>query len=177
MTTQTSQYGKRNRINEVFRMISFCGVVIIVILLDNVFGGYFEINHLNKLKQSGQNWAMNNYNSPHGHISIPPKHKKRILYISNSHALTGGMIAHHMQNLLDQLEPDSFEVLDMSSGGIFAPDMLQRMLMGLDFKPDAIITAVAYISFSDRMRLPLQAHSVRSFFKKHIFEKLPLDFW
>ena len=103
--------------------------------------------------------------------------RKRILYISNSHAKTGGYVAKHLQALLDELQPGHYEVTDSSAPGIFAPDMLQRVLLGLENDPDVVIMAVAYISLSDRMKLALQAHSARSFFKPGVFKRLSAGFW
>ena len=73
--------------------------------------------------------------------------------------------------------PGKVEVLDISDPGIFAPDILQRTLQALDFQPDVIVMAVAYISFSDRMNLALQAHTARSFFNPGVRKKLPAGFW
>jgi len=102
---------------------------------------------------------------------------KRILYISNSHAATGGEVTKHLQALLNELRPEGYEVINMAAPGIFAPEMLQRVLLGLTHEPDLVIMAVAYISFSDRMKLALQAHSARSFFKPGVFGQLSSYFW
>ncbi len=174
---ETEQYGKRNRFHATLRGISFAGIICLVFLFEFFTGGKFEQIHTDEMKKAGDNWAIVNYKSSDGRGQIPPKTKKRIVYISNSHAKTGGLVANHLQNLLNELEPDTYEVLDMADGGIFSPDMLQRMLMSLAYKPDFLILGVAYISFSDRMRLSLQSHSARSFFKKHVFTQLTLGFW
>ena len=103
--------------------------------------------------------------------------KELILYVSNSHAATGGKVPVHLQRLLDELQPGRYEVLDLATPGIFAPEMLERVLLGMEYQPKLVIMAVAYISFSDRMKLALQSHSARSFFKRGIFEHLPGGFW
>ena len=176
---ERKNFGKRTRDENLKRFIALIILFLLTGILEGFIGDHFEKQHKMRTSRLGQNWAINYYNAPDGSFSIPPKTngKKRILYISNSHAKTGGCVATHLYNILEKLAPGQFEVLDLSDAGIFAPEILQRTLLGLDLNPDAIILAVAYISFSDRMKLSLQAHSVRSFFKDGIFRKLSLGFW
>lgn len=103
--------------------------------------------------------------------------KFRIVYVSNSHARSGGEIARHVQRLLDAVAPAEFEVFDLADPGIFAPDMLQRILFSRQFDPDLLIIGSSYIAYSDRMKLALQGHSVRSFMHDGVRDSLSLRFW
>jgi hypothetical protein len=110
-------------------------------------------------------------------VPEPDRGKQLVLYVSNSHAKTGGHVAIHLQQLLDAVQPGRFAVQDLAEPGIFAPDMLQRVLNGMQHDPAVVILSVAYISFSDRMNLALQSHSVRSFFMPGVVEHLDAGFW
>ncbi|MGB0722780.1 MAG: hypothetical protein ACPGU7_10345 [Gammaproteobacteria bacterium] len=114
-----------------------------------------------------------------GRSDPPPKRDgvQRIIYISNSHARTGGEAARHLQDLLERSAPGAFEVVDMADPGIFAPDMLQRVAAARGLDPDEIVLGLSYISFGDRMRLTRQAHSSRSFFNDGVFSGLSAGFW
>jgi hypothetical protein len=174
-----ADFGNRKPKTECKRTVAWLGLLIVVLVLECTIGSWFEKRHLENISRSGDNWAKQLYRAPDGAIAIPPKPPgvRRILYVSNSHAETVGKVARHLGELLQNLAPGGFEVLDLSEPGLFAPNMLQRVLMGLDLSPDAVILAVAYISFSDRMKLHRQAHSVRSFFKQPILGRLSLGFW
>lgn len=171
-------FGKRDKKTDRKRIYAFSVMIGLVLSLDLLMGKRLEHDDAYE-KLAANNWAVAHYKAPDQTVEIPikPQGRKRILYISNSHAKTGGLVANHLQRLLDVVAPGDFEVLDMADGGIFAPDILQRTLDGLTFEPDLVIVGVAYISFSDRMKLSLQAHSVRSFFKDSVFPKLSLGFW
>ncbi|RKZ39354.1 MAG: hypothetical protein DRQ49_11750 [Gammaproteobacteria bacterium] len=161
------------------RLLGAAVLVLVLVIFELSVGINLQKQHVSKLAENTTRWALTLYNAPSGTLSVPPKAKntKRFLYVSNSHARTGGFVATHLQKLLDKVAPNQFEILDVADAGIFAPDMLQRVLASFDYDLDGIIVAVAYISFSDRMKLSLQAHSVRSFFKSEIFSKLSLGFW
>jgi len=161
------------------RLVGIIVLMFVVIIFELSVGIHFQIQQVNNLAKNTTSWALKRYNAPSGTLPVPPKAKntKRFLYVSNSHARTGGLVATHLQKLLDRIAPNQFEILDVADAGIFTPDMLQRVLASLDYDLDGVIIAVAYISFSDRMKLSLQAHSVRSFFKSEIFPKLKLGFW
>jgi hypothetical protein len=169
---------ERNRSSNTKRLIGFIAVGLVLILFELFLGSKFESNHVDNLLTSS-NLAIASYKSPNNNVFIPQKKigQKRIIYISNSHAATGGKVTRHLQHLLDVLQPNNFEIIDLSEPGIFAPDILQRTLFALNYQPDLIIFSVAYISFSDRMKLSLQSKSAHAFFKNGIFTKLSLGFW
>lgn len=172
-------YGKRDFRSNRLRLLSILFFPFLIIMLEMTLGRSIEKQKEAELIASADNWGIAEYHSSFRERDIPekPHEVKRLIYISNSHAKTGGHVAKHLQHLLDLLSPGRFEVIDLAEPGIFAPDMLQRTLKCLDFKPDLIILGVSYISFSDRMKLSLQSHGTRSFFKKGIFSRLPIGFW
>lgn len=102
---------------------------------------------------------------------------RRILYLSNSHALTGGKVSRHLQAMLDEVAPGQFELIDLSVGGVFAPEMHQRLAAGLDLQPDAVILGFSYIGFSDRMGLARQRHTARQFLRPDVAGRLDSGFW
>ena len=174
-------YINRDSKNNIFRFTGLCLIIMCVIFFEATTGHKIEQQKISTFKKhtvDDTTWAsslfVNNIN-----VTIPPKDpsKKRILYISNSHARTGGYVSNHLQNLLNVIEPNKFEVIDIADAGIFAPEMLQRFIYGTKLDIDAVVLSVAYISFSDRMKLSLQAHSSRSFFNPQIFPELPASFW
>ena len=77
-------------------------------------------------------WAQDRFNSPRLQ-SIKPKDEgvERVAYISNSHGMTGGRISRHLQRLLDQVFPGSYEVIDLTSGGMFTPEYQQKLSAAL----------------------------------------------
>jgi hypothetical protein len=177
---EVPSYGRRDRLSEWLRLggALLIGAVLIIFELEVGIGQ--QRQHVNSLIGTSESeWALNRFKDPSETIHIPAKREgtKRFLYLSNSHAKTGGHVAKHLQKLLDRLAPNEFEILDMSDAGIFAPDMLQRLLASLDYDLDGVILAVAYISFSDRMKLVRQSFTARSFFKPSIFPRLPAGFW
>lgn len=174
----TLEFGRRSGRTEVFRWLGLACVLLVVVIAELSLGRHFENEEI-ELGNNSTNRASAIFMAPVGKVPIPKKQAgvRRILFVSNSHASTGGMVANHLQELLDRVEPDSFEVLDLASPGIFAPDMLQRVLFGMEFDPDLLILSVAYISFSDLMPLAFQAHSARSFFKRGVFRRLRPGFW
>ena len=158
------------------------GVVLLVclVLFEWLAGRPREERQLAELAaRPAREWAEARFLDPVGRLPIPakPPDQKRFLYISNSHAKTGGFVAEHLHRLLNALEPGRYDVLDLAAPGIFAPEMLQRLAAGLDDDPDAAIVPVAYISFADRMSLTRQSWTARSFFKPGVFGRLPLGFW
>ncbi len=180
MSDQTSgDYGRRDSTSDRYRRIAFAVLLAVVIALEFTLGHRLEAERVATIAASAENWAIADLRIGHGERPLPPKRAgvKRLIYVSNSHAKTGGHVARHLQVLLDRISPDKFEVLDIAEPGIFAPDILQRTLRGLDYQPDLVILNVSYITFADRMRPALQAHSVRSFFNDGIFTRLPIGFW
>ena len=168
----------RSKKYDVKRIAVYLCVLVITAVVNFTLGkDVSEKNYENIQKIS--NWGFRNYQLPARFQQVPEyiKDRKLIVYISNSHAKTGGGVTSHLTNFLEAVVPGEFEVVDLSEPGIFAPDILQRALYSLQYKPDLIIFGVSYISFSDRMRLQQQAHSVRSFFKSAVRSELPLSFW
>ncbi|GEM_PF-1095551 len=177
---ELSGFGKRDKHNNRIRLVLLLILIVIVAVLESSVIGRIGDIERQKLEMSKRNPALKRYlGAPISRFSTQERDttKTRILYISNSHAKTGGEVSKHLQALLDSFAFGQFEVMDMSEAGIFAPDFLQRTLMGLEMKPDLIILGTAYISFSDRMRLSRQSHNVRSFFKDGVVEKLTIGFW
>ena len=174
MNTDTHQ----NRRHNILRLISLIVIVLTVIFLEVSTGKQAADEAMANIVIETKEWPLQVFEAPR-FFKIPPKlpGKTRILYVSNSHARTGGLVSSHLQNFLDAMEPGKYEVLDMAEAGIFAPDILQRTLLALDFDVDVVVLGVSYISFSDLMPLSRQSHSARSFFKPGIFEKLPVGFW
>lgn len=173
-------YGRRDKRSGRIRLVGGLVLCLVFLLLDLTVGGRQQAEHLEALaSKAPEGWAVNRFKDPVDHLPIPPKKDgvKRFIYISNSHAKTGGHVARHLQRFLDGLAPDAYEVLDLADAGIFAPDMLQRLLAGMEYEPDAVLLPVAYISFSDRMKLSRQSWSARSFFKWPVFHRLPAGFW
>ncbi|MFQ5659303.1 MAG: hypothetical protein ACE5GZ_02685 [Gammaproteobacteria bacterium] len=169
---------KRPHQEEKKRIFSALLLFLMIVIMELTVGSSLEIENNLSIRHQYNN-ALGSYKMS-GNVALATftnSKRTKIVYISNSHALTGGHVARHLQDFLNLLEPGHFEVLDMSEAGIFAPDMLQRALFSLAFKPKLIIFGVSYISFSDRMKLSLQSHSARSFFKTHVFGKLPVGFW
>ncbi|MFT5113824.1 MAG: hypothetical protein ACI8P9_003156 [Parasphingorhabdus sp.] len=154
-------------------------VLMVIIGLELTLGKSHDSQRTENIASKSDNWAIADYRAGNGQLLVPPKPHglKRIAYISNSHAKTGGMVARHLADLLKAIAPGEFEVLDMAEPGIFAPDMLQRSLRGLDYDLDLVVLGLSYITFSDRMNLALQAHTARAFFNRGIFERLPTGFW
>ncbi|MEW5733838.1 MAG: hypothetical protein AB1921_03230 [Thermodesulfobacteriota bacterium] len=178
--TDEQGFGKRDRKTDRRRLYAGIVLLLIVVAAEVLIGGRLQNEFLAGLSDNGKNdWATQRYLDPSGSIPVVPKPAgvKRLLYISNSHGLTGGKVSRHLQALLNRLFPGRFEVLDLSTGGVFAPEILERLASGLDAKPDAVILAPAYISFSDRMKLSRQRLSARSFFNGSVFSKLPAAFF
>ncbi len=119
------------------------------------------------------------YLAPAGKLSYPEGDKDvhTLIYLSNSHAKTGGHVAKHLQSFLNNTPELSYRVLDMSEPGIFAPEILERLCASLAFKPDSLVLSIAYISLADRMLLKRQSHTARSFFRPEVRKCLPISFW
>jgi len=166
--------GRRDPSEDRKRLLFGVLLLLLMAVIELTLGQQIEEQDLERGMSHWTGMSVNSFDTAPGDTASP---RKRILYISNSHAMTGGGVADHMQSLLNELQPGVYEVIDMAAPGIFAPDMLQRMLLGLSQKPDLVIMAVAYISFSDRMKLALQSHTARSFFKAGVFGQLSSDFW
>lgn len=174
-----TDFGVRDTPSNRKRALALLALLILIVVLELTLGERLQQEVVADLVWSSDNWARAYFTEPESKKRIPPKNagRLRLVYVSNSHAMTGGQVTRHLQALADSLAPGSLEVIDLSQPGIFAPEMLQRTLLSLDFHPDLVVLAVSYISFSDRMDLGLQAHSARSFFKPGVFERLPAGFW
>jgi hypothetical protein len=166
--------GRRDPAEDRKRLLFGVLLLILVALVELTLGKQIEEQDMERGMSHWTGLSVDTFGTAADASASPAK---RILYISNSHAKTGGRVANHLQSLLNELQPGGYEVIDMAAPGIFAPEMLQRMLLGLSQKPDLVIMAVAYISFSDRMKLALQSHTARSFFKPGVFEQLSGNFW
>ena len=90
---------------------------------------------------------------------------------------TGGYVSRHLQSLLNSVFPGEYEIVNLSSAGMFAPEFLQRFIAATNYDIDMVIIPIAYISLSDRMKLANQAFTSKSFFKPDVFSMLPLTFW
>lgn len=172
-------FGNRSGRAATIRMLGGVGLCFLLILLEVFFGAAEERRQREALRRdTNTGWALDRYSDPANAIAIPPKTTaKRIVYMSNSHAFTGGRVSRHLQHLLDAVCPHAVEIVDLSNAGMFAPEFLQRFVFALSFKPDGVILAPSYISFSDRMGLARQASTARSMFKPDVFRRLPLGFW
>jgi len=142
------------------RLLGAAVLVLVLVIFELSVGINLQKQHVSKLAENTTRWALTLYNAPSGTLSVPPKAKntkrflyvsnshartggfvathkakntKRFLYVSNSHARTGGFVATHLQKLLDKVAPKQFEILDVADAGIFAPDMLQRVLASFDY--------------------------------------------
>ena len=166
--------GRREPAEDRKRLLFGVLLLLLLTVVELTLGRQAAEQDLERFSSHWARLAIDSFDAVPGDSALP---KKRILYISNSHAGTGGRVARHLQDLLDELQPERYEVVDMAAPGIFAPDMLQRLLLGLTYNPDLVIMGVAYISFSDRMKLALQSHSARSFFKPGVFNQLSGEFW
>jgi len=176
-----TEFGRRDGPVETRRLLVLLLLIAAVAILNLTVGKDLQSRRQQGLQAQALtgNWAMAAFLDPDANLPIPnkPEGLRRIAYISNSHGATGGRVAGHMQRLLDRAAPKRFEVLDLASPGIFAPDFLQRMARALDFDLDSVVIASAYISFSDRMGLSRQASSALSFFNAGVAERLDTGFW
>jgi hypothetical protein len=172
-------YGKRDRTSGLMRLIGCVLVAGAALGFEAGVAPGFEQARADAIQRGAENWAVAELEAPDGYVPIPPKAAgvARVVYISNSHAATGGHVARHLHRLLDAASPGRFEILDLSAPGIFAPDMLQRALRARAYEPDVVVLAPAYISFADRMRLSLQARSARGFLRERVGPDLSPGFW
>lgn len=161
------------------RIRAWMAVLALMVILDQTLGFNLELERISLLQEEASEWATADYayGQDDEFLVAKPTGVTRILYLSNSHAFTGGNVPVHLQGFLDQLAPGKFEIVNLAEPGIFAPEILQRGLRALDYEIDVVFLGLNYINFSDRMRLGLQAHSTRSFFNNGIFHRLPLGFW
>ena len=178
---KSNEFGARSARADLIRLIALMVLLVAVFTLEMTVGESARNAAAKKsLEQiDTKNWALARYTDYTNTVPIPKKSTKtqRIAYLSNSHALTGGKVAYHLQSMLNILAPGEYEILDLSSGGIFIPDMLQRAISVLDYDIDALLLGVSYISFSDRMKLSMQSHSARSFLKSDIMRHIKPGFW
>jgi len=173
-----SEFARRDRHDERLRRLGWTLVLAGFLVAEAIWGTRFEDAARPRLTGAVSDLELQ-YNAGAATAPIPPKPAgvRRLIYLSNSHALTGGRVSSHLQKLLDALEPTRWQVMDVSAPGIFAPEMLERGVLGLSFEPDLYVVAPGYISFGDKMRLSLQSLSARSFFNPGVVEHIPLDFW
>ena len=178
---QSSEFGCRSGTVERYRLLALLLVLAGVVLLELTLGRAWTADQRADLLEqaAGGDWGMAVFADPDGEVTVPPKPDglERIAYLSNSHAVTGGRVPHHMQQLLDEVAPGRFDIVDMASAGIFAPDFLLRMARATNFDLDAVVISSAYISFSDRMGLGRQSPSARSFFNDGVAGRLDAGFW
>ncbi len=173
-------FGVRDKRSIKCRLALLLSVLTTLFLLEFTLGHNAQDSFLGSLEQNKDlSWPMRRFQDPTASLPITKKEagKLRILYLSNSHAFTGGKVSAHLQRLLDRTSPNRFEVIDMSDPGIFASDMLQRFIVSRNFEIDALMLNFAYISFSDRMGLGRQSFSARSFFNRDVFDSLSLAFF
>lgn len=177
----SNQFGCRSGAVERYRLLALLLLIAAVVALQLTLGRGWSDEKLAGLQQQAADgdWGMAVFNDPDGELAVPvkPDGLTRIAYLSNSHAVTGGRVPHHMQQLLDEVAPGRFEIVDMASAGIFAPDFLLRMARASDFDLDAVVVSSAYISFSDRMGLARQSPTARSFFNAGVAGRLGAGFW
>jgi len=172
-------FGNRTAQADSARVRSWVILLVLLFILNGTLGFNLELDRTDFLNFNSASWVEADYRKGIDDEFLAPKKpgQYRVLYLSNSHAFTGGMVTAHLQGFLESLAPGRFEVLNMAEPGIFAPDMLQRGMRALDYDIDVAILGTNYINFSDRMRLELQAHSARSFFNTGIASRLPAGFW
>ncbi|MBF0181125.1 MAG: hypothetical protein HQM03_13970 [Magnetococcales bacterium] len=174
-------HGNREPRQDRLRLWAAFVLILLVALLEMTIGASLEQENLRKAGALAEGEAqlgpiLKDYA---GHPLLPPKPPgvRRILYLSNSHAATGGYVARHLRKMLTAIAPGQFEVFDFSSPGIFGPSILQRGLLAMDLEIDLVVLQVAYISFADRIKLARQDHLADHFFRKGILERLPAGFW
>ncbi|MBF0296942.1 MAG: hypothetical protein HQL96_17295 [Magnetococcales bacterium] len=174
-------YGNREARQERLRLWAALVLILLVAVLEMTIGTSLEQENLRKARTltAGEVPIGPILKDYAGHPLLPakPPGVKRILYLSNSHAATGGYVARHLDKMLTAIAPGRFEVFDFSSPGIFGPSILQRGLLAMDLEIDLVVLQVAYISFSDRIKLARQDHLSDHFFRRGILERLPAGFW
>jgi hypothetical protein len=169
----------RSRKSDQQRLLAILLLIIICLFCEFTIGNKLEESAVAKIATNDNtNWAEKRYTCEQNQLPIQPKKTRyRILYLSNSHAFTGGYAPQHLQIILDLIFPGEYEIVNMSSPGMFAPEFLERFATTTNYNIDTLILPIAYISFADRMKLTNQALSAHSFFKPDIFQNLPLTFW
>ena len=169
----------RPKKSEKHRFFCLLFLFLVVFISSLLVGPILEAQFLQELRGKHHlNWAQKRYISERNQLPRASKNTNyRVLYLSNSHAFTGGNVYLHLQELLNELFPGEYEVINMSAPGMFAPEFLQRFLSVSESDIDTVILPVAYISFSDLMKLKNQALTSHSFFKPDVFPKLPITFW
>ncbi len=168
----------RTKKDERNRVILLFFLAFIIGFSNHYIGTHYYHQFSNSANKQPDKWELRRFNDLDGEYPIPDKiQKKRILYLSNSHALTGGKISNHLQKLLDSIFPNEYEIIDLSSGGMFAPEFVQKFAAALNYKIDYAILSLSYIAFSDRMGLSNQAASAHSMFQPDVLGNLPNSFW
>ena len=171
---------ERQKVNAKHRIYAYAFVLAFVFILELTTGYLLEGGRLATLSADDNlNWAQKNYLSGYSDSFVQPKAQNtfRIAYVSNSHALTGGKVSRHLQDLLHRASPGRFEVIDMSEAGIFAPEIYQRCITAKSYDIDVLLLSPGYISFSDRMNMRMQGAGVKQFFSENIFADLDGGFW
>ncbi|MBF0163928.1 MAG: hypothetical protein HQM01_05370 [Magnetococcales bacterium] len=176
-----NRFGKRDARHEKRRLAGALFLIGVLVLLEITLGARLERENRHPLettpfKQIPLTHLLKDYS---GQRPVPPKPPgvTRILYLSNSHATTGGRVSAHLRGMLEALAPGRFQVLDLSTPGIVASSILQRAMLAMEMEVDLVVLQVAYISFSDRFKLALQDFHAEHFFRPGIFERLPWGFW
>ena len=85
--------------------MAYVFVLLLVLLLEFTLGTDLEEQRRARLHEQSDNWGIEDYRIGVDSTlpAAQPKKKVRIVYISNSHAKTGGQIATHLQMLLDRI--------------------------------------------------------------------------
>jgi hypothetical protein len=122
------EFGNRGKAVDSARIRCLVALLILIFILNATLGFNLELDRTENIDNSSANWAIADYRNGVDNEFLVPKQSDqiRLLYLSNSHAFTGGQITSHLQGFLNTLTPGGFEVLNMAEPGIFAPDMLQR---------------------------------------------------
>lgn len=179
--TSTDRFGKRDRREERLRIAGAFVLIVLLVCFEMTLGAFLEQQNRQPIDtMSHESFALQNVLKDYsGKAPLPPKPVgvQRILYLSNSHATTGGKLSVHLQAMLETIAPGRFQVIDLSSPGAFAASLLQRALLAEELQIDLVVIQVAYISFSDRFKLADQDALAEHFFRPGIFGRLPWGFW
>lgn len=179
--TSIDRFGKRDGLHERLRIVGALLLIGVLAWLEITLGARLEGENRRPLETGAferipLEQLLKDYSGRTPVLPKPPG-VARILYLSNSHATTGGRVSGHLRGMLEALAPGRFEVLDLSTPGIVASSILQRAMLAMEMEVDLVVLQVAYISFSDRFKLALQDFHAEHFFRPGIFERLPWGFW
>ncbi|MEO5345300.1 MAG: hypothetical protein H7834_02840 [Magnetococcus sp. YQC-9] len=175
------RFGRRDRAQERLRLAGGLILLALLILLEVTLGNWLERENRRPIdSMTVESFDLEHVLKDHsGQSPLPPKPAgvRRILYLSNSHATTGGYVSKHFRRMLDVVAPGRFQIIDVSTPGVVASSILQRAMLAKEMEVDLVVLQVAYISFSDRFKLAQQDSLAEHFFRPGIFESLPWGFW